>query len=177
MAKAKGSPGNQYTGPVQRDDRSTTLADLHITKNQSSEWQRLADVPKAQFEAALARETTRLPPTGRAIVDEAFRLDLQAELNAKAAGLTPEQIRQRFGNGPGLEARLWRNIAPGIDPVTGARRSDPKPDPAMLAAAEAALADFLAKFNFNDPAMKRIRRLITEAHGIVVYLQAGDVRH
>jgi len=32
---------------------SPTLADLGITKNQSSQWQRLADVPEPQFEAAL----------------------------------------------------------------------------------------------------------------------------
>jgi hypothetical protein len=30
--KAKGSPGNQYTGPVEHEDRSKTLADLGISK-------------------------------------------------------------------------------------------------------------------------------------------------
>jgi hypothetical protein len=42
MEKAKAAPGNQYTGPVERPDRSTTLRELGITKDQSSQWQRLA---------------------------------------------------------------------------------------------------------------------------------------
>jgi hypothetical protein len=40
---AKCAPGDQYTGSVNRDDRSKTLAELGITKDQSSQWQRLAD--------------------------------------------------------------------------------------------------------------------------------------
>lgn len=42
--KAKASLGNQYTGPVVLSDRSSpkTLADLGISKDQSSRWQQLA---------------------------------------------------------------------------------------------------------------------------------------
>ncbi len=36
MEKAKGSAGNQYTGPVERADRSKTLPELGITRDQSS---------------------------------------------------------------------------------------------------------------------------------------------
>jgi hypothetical protein len=33
--------GNQHTGPVERDDQSKTLADLGVSKDQSSRWQKL----------------------------------------------------------------------------------------------------------------------------------------
>lgn len=57
MAKAKASPGNQYTGKVDRSHDTTgptTLAELGISKDQSSKWQQLAAVPEAEFEAVLA---------------------------------------------------------------------------------------------------------------------------
>jgi len=56
MEKAKGSPGNQYTGPLDRGDGSKTLSDLGISYDQSAIWQRLADVPDDKFEAALRAE-------------------------------------------------------------------------------------------------------------------------
>ena len=37
IAKAKASPGNQYTGPVDRPDRSKTLAEIGVSKDQSSQ--------------------------------------------------------------------------------------------------------------------------------------------
>jgi hypothetical protein len=56
MEKAKGSPGNQYTGPVERCYGSKTLSDFGITRDQSSQWQKLAAVPQPDFKAALAGE-------------------------------------------------------------------------------------------------------------------------
>jgi len=58
MDKAKAAPGNQYSGPVQQDDRSTpaTLDDIGITKNQSSQWQKLADVDEEFFEQAVKED-------------------------------------------------------------------------------------------------------------------------
>jgi hypothetical protein len=52
--KPKGSPGNQYTGPIARADGTKTLADLGISRDQSSKYQKLAAVPQDDFEAALA---------------------------------------------------------------------------------------------------------------------------
>jgi hypothetical protein len=53
MEKAKGSPGNQYTGPLARSEGSKTLAERGISYDQSSRWQQLADVPDEQFDDAL----------------------------------------------------------------------------------------------------------------------------
>ena len=65
MGKAKGGQPYQATGPAARPVE--TCANLGITKNQSSTWQRLAAVPQERFEMLLTRETTRLPPTARGI--------------------------------------------------------------------------------------------------------------
>jgi len=52
---AKGSPGNQYTGPVPNENRSTppTLAEAGIDKKLSSRAQKLAAVPKDEFESMI----------------------------------------------------------------------------------------------------------------------------
>jgi hypothetical protein len=57
MEKAKGAQGsgsNQYQVRSHDDTAAKTLEELGISKTQSSKWQQLADVPKDQFEAALA---------------------------------------------------------------------------------------------------------------------------
>src|SRR5690242_3392381 len=53
MEKAKGAPGNQHTGPLERREGSKTLGELGISYDQSSRWQKLADIPDGEFEAAL----------------------------------------------------------------------------------------------------------------------------
>jgi hypothetical protein len=57
MEKAKGAREPGSNRGMTRSDAATaskTLGDLGITKDQSSQWQRLADVPEDTFEAALA---------------------------------------------------------------------------------------------------------------------------
>ena len=59
MEKAKASPGNQYTGKLDRSTNASgpkTLSDLGITYDQSSKWQQLAKVPDDKFEKELAGE-------------------------------------------------------------------------------------------------------------------------
>jgi hypothetical protein len=73
--KAKGARGqlsgrDGSGGRVLRPPESEkTLADLGITKDQSSQWQRLAAVPEPQFEAALAGPGK---PTTNGIIHAAF---------------------------------------------------------------------------------------------------------
>jgi hypothetical protein len=61
---ARGNPGGQGA-PIVRSDNVTTqtLADLGISKQQSSDWQRLAAIPREVFEADLADRMWR-PTTG-----------------------------------------------------------------------------------------------------------------
>ena len=71
MEKAKGAPGNQHTGKLDRSRDETgpkTLSDLGISKNQSHRWQQLAAVPEEQFEAALAEP---VKPTTSGIIARA----------------------------------------------------------------------------------------------------------
>jgi hypothetical protein len=57
MEKAKAAPGNQHTGkldpsPDQRGPK--TPGEWGVSKAQSHQWHKLADVPREDFEAALA---------------------------------------------------------------------------------------------------------------------------
>lgn len=45
---------NKGTAVPTRSDSATTLADMGVSKDQSSRWQKLANVPEDEFESALA---------------------------------------------------------------------------------------------------------------------------
>jgi hypothetical protein len=64
MAKgARGNPGGRGAAIVPSDD-TRTLADLNISYDQSSQWQKLAAVPKPEFEADLADPDWRPSTSG-----------------------------------------------------------------------------------------------------------------
>jgi hypothetical protein len=65
VEKAKGALRRGNTMSPRGDDAST-LANLGVSKKQSSDWQKLADVPDQQFEAALADPTAK--PTTAGII-------------------------------------------------------------------------------------------------------------
>jgi hypothetical protein len=176
MDKAKGgrpSKTGSTTEPV------STLEQIGVTKKQSAVWQRLAQVPEERFETLLNGETSRLPPSAYGIIDESARLDRQIEFDEKFEKLSPEAQKE-------LEAKLHRAMGPGLtkaqidcalrawnmDPVTGAPLSWPKPDPEMLHEAEAALVDWLARF--DDPHLARVRRLIREARDVIEQMMLGE---
>jgi hypothetical protein len=54
MPKAKPSGSNQHKQRSHDATDPPTLADLGISKDQSSRWQKLATMPEQQFEAAVA---------------------------------------------------------------------------------------------------------------------------
>jgi len=109
--KAKGAPGNQYTGPVDRDDGSKTLRGMGISRDQSSLWQKLAAVPDEEFEVSLSNpvalptaanivhdhETRNAPPTEETVPVDPDALWLWGRLlDFKRRGLldrNPAEIR------------------------------------------------------------------------------------
>lgn len=62
-ARGGGTGANQHraAGDIREPAAETTLADMGISKKQSSNWQRLAAVPEEQFERAF--DTTKKPTT------------------------------------------------------------------------------------------------------------------
>jgi hypothetical protein len=129
MDKAKGAagnPGGQGASIVRSDNVTTqTLSELGITKNQSSQWQKLATVPEPQFEAALAGPDK---PTTNGIINAAFP-PTQPPAEKKLAELplperreTIKQLRARMAkaeaemealsiNGNELSGRGWPSEA------------------------------------------------------------------
>ena len=69
MPKAKGAkePGTKRGSTRSNDTTTSTLDEIGVTKDQSSQWQKLAKVPDADFEQALAGENAGIP-SGRTIV-------------------------------------------------------------------------------------------------------------
>jgi hypothetical protein len=53
---ARGTGSNQYRVVETDDPTPPTLTELHISKEQSSNWQKLADIPEEEFEQALKTE-------------------------------------------------------------------------------------------------------------------------
>lgn len=54
MEKAKAAGSNQHKERSRDDTAPPTLAEIGVSKSQSSKWQQLAAVPEERFEAALA---------------------------------------------------------------------------------------------------------------------------
>jgi N6-adenosine-specific RNA methylase IME4 len=81
---SKGSPGNQYTGKLDRSEQSTgsTLKDLDITPQQSSDWQKVADVDDDEFEAVLAGAAAKKKPANTAKVVQAAKKKENRKANA-----------------------------------------------------------------------------------------------
>ena len=67
MTKAKGArePGTDWGATRSNGATASTLKDLGITKDKSSQWQRPAAVPQPQFEAVLADQER---PTASGII-------------------------------------------------------------------------------------------------------------
>ena len=103
MEKAK---GNQHMDAVARSHDTTkhsapTLSAMGITRNQSSRWEQLANIPKAQFEQALAAPEK---PSTKGIIRQHKGLQ-QEPMNPKALWLW-ERLRDNRIDGRGRYGEL-----------------------------------------------------------------------
>jgi len=62
-ASAGGNRGNQHTGGIVVSDDNATLSDLGVTRDQSSQWQQLAEIPEEEFDEYLDDRDSK-PTTG-----------------------------------------------------------------------------------------------------------------
>ena len=84
MEKAKGNQYKNARSPEPTEHK--TLSELGISKQQSSDWQKLAAVPKDEFEAALATKSVR------DLIDKPAPV---SDLYLLAAPSTPEEERKQ----------------------------------------------------------------------------------
>jgi hypothetical protein len=61
---ARGTGSNQYRQVPSADPSAPTLADMHISADQSAQWQKLAAIPQHEFEADLADPMWQPTTTG-----------------------------------------------------------------------------------------------------------------
>jgi len=71
--------GNQYASP-HGAEKQKLLADVGISTQQASEWERLSDVPEEEFELAIT--TSDVAPNARRIVYDHVRLHGDSERSA-----------------------------------------------------------------------------------------------
>jgi integrase len=93
--------------PRKMSDRKT-LSELGITRQQASDWERMAQIPEKQFEEILNRPGRK--PTSAGVLREARLLPPRV----KPTALTPAEWRTLWDACPEhcrpLLARLWRNV-------------------------------------------------------------------
>jgi hypothetical protein len=66
-------PGaNQRKKQTSRAVTSATLADLGVSPNQSSQWQRIAEVPEAKFEKIVESDSPSDSPSRATVLDKPF---------------------------------------------------------------------------------------------------------
>ncbi|MDH3595780.1 MAG: hypothetical protein OEU09_14105 [Rhodospirillales bacterium] len=104
---------NKGAAQPTRSSDTTTLRELGISKDQSSRWQRLAAVPEAEFEAALAAPDK--PSTGGIIAKT------KTDPGAETMRATPDDAPRKAGNGTARRSpwRHWRPLDEALDHLTG----------------------------------------------------------